>query len=143
MSQTNSAEVYSPVSESDFDAFALDDSNEFPVLDPNQKPMVFRGREVTMTILSPAAEDYAKAKDELDKESLKVALQQQGRLKPGEQVDEHADARFLSKVVKLNNFPYPGGEFELFKTRKFSYIANQGRAKLGDLGNFFSNGKKG
>ena len=49
-----------------------------------------------------------------------------------------ADAKFLSAVTeRIDNFPFPGGPAAVYREPRLKYLADQVRAHLGDLGNFF------
>jgi hypothetical protein len=128
----------------EFEEFFLDEcvTHEFTL--PNGKPMLYKGKPVIGTVCSPGTEKYVKAKQQLDREATKLAIQSLGKntaANKNEQSDPDADAKFLAEITTLQNFPYPGGDFAVFKNPKLRYMGDEVRALLGNLGNFYGNGK--
>jgi len=128
----------------DFSEFMLDESSTVAIELPTGDPMLFKGAAVAVNVYGPASKQYEKAKEDLDKEASKRvmnAMSVKGVKKKDE--DKDADIRFLVAVTSsIDNFPYPGGPEAVYREPKFRYIADQVRAHLNDLGNFFGPGKK-
>jgi hypothetical protein len=128
----------------DFEEFFLDEciTHEFTL--PNGKPMLYKGKQVIGKVYSPGSETYVQAKAELDREATKRVMQSVAKTaaKKDEVSSQDSDAQFMAKLVKLENFPFPGGEYAVFKTPRLKYMADDIRLLLGNLGNFFESGKK-
>lgn len=120
----------------DFADFFLQETATVAIKLPNGQPMLYQGRPVQVVVYGPATERYATAKDALDREATKALMEIAGRDKAG--ADKDANARFLSAVTeRIDNFPFPGGPAALYREPRLRYVADQVRAHLGDLGNFF------
>lgn len=124
----------------DFSAFFLKDTTRVEIELPNGEPMLFKGEQVAFNIYGPSTDEFQKAKEALDKEAMKRVMANLGnKKKKGEESeDKDADVKFLAAITEsVENFPYPGGALEIYKNSKLKYIADQVRAHLNDLGNFF------
>ena len=75
----------------------------------------------------------------MDKEASKRVFRSMGaKLKKGDEEDKDADAKFLAAITdSVENFPFPGGAGAIYRELRLKYVADQVRAHLSDLGNFF------
>lgn len=120
----------------DFAAFFLQDTSTVFIKLPNGQPMVYGGQPVSVVVYGPSTERYATAKDALDRAAA-VSLMRATQSSPNE-AEKDADARFLSAVTeRIDNFPFPGGPAAVYREPRLRYVADQVRAHLADLGNFF------
>ncbi|MDC8446459.1 MAG: hypothetical protein LV471_11105 [Nitrosomonas sp.] len=128
---------------SDFSEFYLSESSVLELEFPNGDPMVYQGQQVRVHVFGPSTTQYVKAKEALDREATKRVVSAMGR-KNGKKDDEDRDAdiKFLLAITeRFENFPYPGGADAIYREPRLKYIAEQVRSFVGDLGNFFRNGK--
>jgi len=128
----------------DFSAYLLDESSTVDIDLPNGEPMLHNGQRVSARVHSPSAQAFIDAKTTLDREAAKNMAAAFGvKQKANSQADKDADAKFLTAVtIAIENFPYPGGVAAVYKEPRLKYIADQVRAHLGDLGNFFPGSAK-
>lgn len=128
----------------EFSAFFLAETSVLDLELPDGEPMLFGDQQVKVHLFGPSTAKYAKAKAALDKEAAKrvfAAMGAKGRKK--EESDQDADAAFLVAVTDhFENFPYPGGPDAIYREPRLKYLADQVRAHLNDLGNFFTSGAK-
>lgn len=129
----------------DFSAYFLQDTSTVLIKLPNGQPMAHQGQPVAVVVYGPSTERFSAAKDALDREATKTLMQSMGASassKDGAAKD--ADARFLSAVTeRIDNFPFPGGPAAVYREPRLKYLADQVRAHLGDLGNFFKGSEQG
>lgn len=120
----------------DFADFFLQETATVAIKLPNGQPMLYGGQQVAVVVYGPATDRFATAKDALDREATRALMHSFGRDKDG--ADKEADARFLSAVTeRIDNFPFPGGPSAVYREPRLRYVADQVRAHLADLGNFF------
>lgn len=120
----------------DFSAYFLQDTSTVTIKLPNGQPMLYQGQPVSVVVYGPSTDRYSAARDALDREAAKALMANINGSKAD--ADKDADARFLSAVTeRIDNFPYPGGPSAVYREPKLKYLADQVRAHLGDLGNFF------
>lgn len=128
----------------DFSEYFLTDTASVEIDLPNGDPMNHLGERVTVHVFGPSTDQFIKAKDVIDREASKrvmIAMGAKGSKKEAE--DKEADAKFLTSVTeRIDNFPFPGGAAAVYRESKLKYIADQVRAHLNDLGNFFPNSGK-
>lgn len=122
-----------------FAAFFLSETSRVEIDLPNGEPMLYDGKQVAVNVYGPATDVFAKAKDAMDKEASKRVFRSMGaKLKKGDEEDKDADAKFLAAITdSVENFPFPGGAGAIYRERRLKYVADQVRAHLSDLGNFF------
>jgi hypothetical protein len=128
----------------EFEEYFLDEFVVHKFTLPNGKPMLYKGEPVIGEVCSPGSEKYVVARAKIDRDATKRVMQSIGKgvvAKKDDDQDNDTEARFLAEIVSLKNFPYPGGEFAVFKNAKLKYMADDVRILLSNLGNFFSNGK--
>lgn len=122
-----------------FAAFFLSETSRVEIDLPTGEPMLYDGKQVAVNIHSPATDVFVKAKDAMDKEAQKRVFRSMGaKLKKGDDEDKDADAKFLAAITdSVENFPFPGGAGAIYRELRLKYVADQVRAHLNDLGNFF------
>lgn len=120
----------------DFSAFFLQDTSTVFIKLPTGEPMLYQGQPVAVVVYGPSTERHTAAKDALDREAARGIM---AALAPGKEGPaKDADAKFLSAVTeRIDNFPFPGGPAAVYREQRLKYLADQVRAHLGDLGNFF------
>jgi uncharacterized protein (DUF924 family) len=127
-----------------FEAFYLADTSELKLDLPNGEPMLYNGERVVVHLYGPATEQFVAAKDAIDREVAKrgmaaMATAMGNKRKNKEEEDRDADAKFLTAVTdRFDNFPYKGGPAAIYRDLRLKYVADQVRAHLNDLSNFFS-----
>lgn len=120
----------------DFAAFFLQDTSTVFIKLPNGQPMVYGGQPVSVVVYGPSTERYVTARDARDREATKALMNIVDSSKA--EADKEADARFLSAVTeRIDHFPFPGGPAAVYREPRLRYVADQVRAHLADLGNFF------
>lgn len=122
-----------------FAAFFLSETSRVEIDLPTGEPMLFDGKQVAVNVHGPATDVFAKAKDAMDKEASKRVFRSMGaKMKKGDEEDKDADAKFLTAITdSIENFPFPGGPGAVYREQRLKYVADQVRAHLNDLGNFF------
>ena len=122
-----------------FASFFLSETSRIEIDLPNGEPMLYDGKQVAVNIHGPATDVFVKAKDAMDKEAQKRVFRSMGaKLKKGDDEDKDADVKFLVAITdSVENFPFPGGAGAIYRERRLKYVADQVRAHLSDLGNFF------
>lgn len=143
------SEDQKPVAIDEFAEFYLDETTVIDVHLPDGKktPMMYKGKPVRIELYGPATDQHAKASAKLNRfasETYLKSVQVQDKPDPDKQTEaeEAANLQFLVDVTKeIHNFPYPGGPRAVYSTRKLLYMANQARAGLQRLENFFKGGK--
>jgi len=121
----------------DFSAYFLNDTSAVAINLPSGLPMLCQGQPVVVHVFGPSTTQHTAARDALDREaSLRLVASFGG--KPQREQDKDADAQFLTAVTqRIDNFPFPGGVAAVYREPRLKYLADQVRAHLGDLGNFF------
>lgn len=127
----------------DFAAFFLEDASTVEIDLPNGEPMLYNGQRVAVRVHGPSTAAFTEAKTVLDREAAKnmaaaFGVKQKGK----DQADKDADVKFLTAITAgIDNFPYPGGVAAVYREPRLKYLADQVRAHLNDLGNFFAGSK--
>lgn len=134
----------------DFAEFYLEETAVIDIHLPDGKktPMLFKGKPVRIEMYGPATEQHARASAKLNRFASETYLKSMqisdNKPDPDKQAEaeEAANLQFLVEVTKeIHNFPFPGGPKAVYSTRKLLYMANQARAGLQRLENFFKGGK--
>ena len=129
----------------DFSAFFLEETSAIDLELPNGEPMLYDGAQVRVHLYGPATDRYQRASDAMQREAMRRAVAvagQKKRKKQAEAEDSDADLRWLLAVTqRFESFPYPGGAEAIYREPRLRYIADQVRAHLADLGNFFRPGE--
>lgn len=123
----------------DFSAYFLNDTSAVSINLPSGLPMMCQGQPVVVHVFGPSTPQHTEARDALDREAAQRLVASFGgkASKPGSS-DKDADAQFLTAVTqRIDNFPFPGGVPAVYREPRLKYLADQVRAHLGDLGNFF------
>lgn len=133
-------------SSAEFAAYFLAETSVLDIELPNGEPMLYGGEQVRAHLYGPATSRFAKARAVADREAARRVMNtmgvKSGRGKRGDEEDADADAKFLIAVTdRFENFPFPGGPEAVYREPRLKYIADQVRAHLADLGNFFPGGK--
>lgn len=134
----------SAVQDNDFSVFFLDESGVLDLELPNGEPLLYEGKQVSVKIYGPATKQFIRATEAQQREATKRVVAAMGK-KGGksEKEDSEADIKFLCAITEeFVNFPYPGGAEGIYSEPRLKYIADQVRAHVGDLGNFFHSGTK-
>ncbi|MGB4059615.1 MAG: hypothetical protein WBK26_05300 [Burkholderiaceae bacterium] len=127
-----------------FSAFFLEDESTVEITLPNGEPMLYPatadGAPVVVVVYGPSTPQFAAAKEKVEKAATQRVFAAMG--KPGkksrEPAADEADIAYLVAVTKrIDNFPFPGGPEAVYSDKRLQYVANQVRAHLADLGNFF------
>lgn len=128
----------------DFSAFMLADTSAVEIDLPNGEPMYFPAgskNRVVVHVHGPATDRFIAAQDALQRFSTSnIKVDKRGTVKNTADSEENrkADAKFLAAITeRFDNFPFPGGPLAIYGEARFKYIADQVRAHLADLGNFF------
>ena len=123
----------------DFSVFFLADTSAVEIDLPNGEPMLYRDQRVVAHVYSPSTQAFTDAKTALDRAAAKNMVAAFGvKQKAKDTADKDADAKFLTAITaSIDNFPYPGGTAAVYRDQRLKYIADQVRAHIGDLGNFF------
>lgn len=128
----------------DFESFFIEDEATIDITLPNGEPMLYPatadGLPVTVVVYGPSTKQYAAAKEKLEKVATQRVMSAIGR--PGKKSQDpaadEADTAYLVAITKhINNFPFPGGVAAVYADKRLQYVANQVRAHMADLGNFF------
>lgn len=124
----------------DFSAFFLSDTSTVDIDLPNGEPMLYQGQRVKVHVHGPSTTAFTEAKTALDREAAKNMAAAFGvKQKSKDQADKDADVKFLTAITSsIENFPFPGGTAAVYREPRLKYIADQVRAHLSDLGNFFA-----
>lgn len=128
-----------PEQTADFSAFFLEETSAVEIDLPNGEPMLFDGQRVAVRVYGPSTQAFITAKTALDREAAKnmaaaFGMKQKGR----EDARKDADSAFLTAITAgIDNFPFPGGAAAVYDEPRLKYIADQVRAHVNDLGNFF------
>jgi hypothetical protein len=132
-----------------FAEFFLDETSALDLLLPNNEPMLYQGNPVSVRLFGPATTEFSKAKAATEKDASKRVLAAIGakngsrKLADDPEAETEVDIKFLVAVTDaFINFPYPGGPEAIYREPRLLYIANQVRAHLNSLGNFFKPGSK-
>lgn len=130
--------------ENDFSAYFLEDESTVDITLPNGEPMLYPptgdGKPVTVVVYGPSTKQYAAAKDKLEKvatQRVMSAIGRQGKKQPESDADEANTAYLVAVTKRIDNFPFPGGPAAVYADKRLQYMADQVRAHLADLGNFF------
>ena len=133
----------SKVELSEFEGFFLDESSVLELEDPNGEPLLRNGEPVKVHLYGPATDRFSKAKAQMEKAATAKVLNTLTKGKKKEEEDPEADAKFLCAVTeKFENFPFPGGAEAIYREPRLKYITEQVQRHLGDMGNFYTGGKK-
>jgi len=133
----------------DFSAFMLADTSAVEIDLPNGEPMMNppgSKNRVVVHVYGPSTSEFVNAQDALQRfttSALKV--DKRGGVKSTSDVEANrkADAKFLNSVTsRIDNFEFPDGPMGVYSTPGLKYIADQVRAHLNDLGNFFPGSPK-
>ena len=124
----------------DFSAFFLEDTSSIEIDLPNGDPMLFNGQRVIVRVHGPSTQVFTEAKTVLDREAAKNMVAALGvKQKAKDHADKDADAKFLTAITAgIENFPFPGGVSAVYREQRLKYMADQVRAHISDLGNFFA-----
>lgn len=129
----------------DFSAFFLEETARLELELPTGEPMLHGGKPVAVNLYGPATKQFVKARTAMEKDASNNIMRAMGNARNKKTDDDNAesDAKYLVAVTAdFENFPYPGGADAIYREPRLKYIANQVRAHLNDLGNFFKESRK-